>query len=194
MNLFILDLDPVEAARLQCDKHIVKMVVESAQMLSTAHRMLDGELTTRPSKSGKTIVKYWQLPDERENVLYKAVHAGHPCTVWTMDTTQNYQWHLVHFVALCDEYTFRYNKVHATASLIPQLCNFPKNIKVGPMTPFALAMGSNPECMTKGDPVTSYRKFYNTKKARFKMSWTKRDIPEWFDPMTTAEKRALYPY
>ena len=53
MNIFILDTDPIVAAQLQCDKHVVKMIVESAQMLSTAHRMLDGEETKRPSKSGK---------------------------------------------------------------------------------------------------------------------------------------------
>ena len=66
MNLFILDQDPVVAAQLQCDKHVVKMIVESAQMLSTAHRMLDGSFTRRKSKSGKTMSKYWKLPDERE--------------------------------------------------------------------------------------------------------------------------------
>jgi hypothetical protein len=194
MNLFILDTDPVQAARLQCDKHVVKMIVESGQMLSTAHRMLDGELTARPSKSGKTTVKYWKLPDDREDVLYKAVHMGHPCTVWTMESSQNYNWHLIHFAALLDEYSYRYDKVHATDSLKPYLVNMPKNIKIGKITPFKLAMGSNPECINEADPVGSYRKFYQTKKDRFKMAWTKRDIPEWFDPMTKAEKRALYPY
>lgn len=194
MNLFILDKDPIKAARLQCDKHVVKMIVESAQMLSTAHRMLDGTLEARPSVSGKTTIKYWKLPDNREEYLYKAVHTGHPCTVWTMENNQNYNWHLIHFIALCDEYTYRYGKVHSSEALKPYLCNMPNNIPVGTITPFALAMKSNPECMIKGDPVTSYRKFYNTKKARFKMTWTKRDIPEWFDPMTTEEKRALYPY
>ena len=92
MNLFILDKDPIKAAQLQCDKHVVKMIVESAQMLSTAHRMLDGIETRRRSKSGKTMSKYWELPDDRESVLYKAVHMGHPCTVWTMQNDNNYQW------------------------------------------------------------------------------------------------------
>jgi len=194
MNLFILDKDPVQAAQLQCDKHVVKMIVESAQMLSTAHRMLDGTLEARPSKSGKTTVKYWKLPDEREDVLYKAVHMGHPCTVWTMESSQNYNWHLIHFAALCDEYTYRYDKIHASEALKPYLVNMPNNIKVSSITPFKLAMGSNPECINEADPIGSYRKFYETKKDRFKMAWTRRDIPEWFNPMTTAEKRALYPY
>ena len=181
MNLFILDEDAVKAAQLQCDKHVVKMIVESAQMLSTAHRMLDGTLTRRKSKSGKTMSKYWELQDERENVLYKAVHAGHPCTVWTMESSNNYNWHYVHFVALCDEYKYRYGKVHGTDKLLREaLATPPKNIPVGYLTQQPLAMKANPECMDFNDVVGSYRKFYQTKQARFKMAWTARPIPEWF--------------
>ena len=181
MNIFVLDQDPEIAARLQCDKHVVKMIVESAQMLSTAHRMLDGIEIRRPSKSGKTNVKYWRLTGEKEEVLYKAVHMNHPCTQWTMESTTNYGWHLVHFVSLCDEYTYRYGKVHKTSELIPYLMALPRNIKEGPMTPFRLAMGSNPECMIEGDPIQSYRLFYQTKQDRFAMNWTNRPIPEWFN-------------
>ena len=74
MNIFILNTDPVIAAQEQCDKHVVKMILESAQMLSTAHRMLDGSETRRPSKSGKTMSKYWVLPNPtKESLFYKAV-------------------------------------------------------------------------------------------------------------------------
>lgn len=181
MNLFILDNDPVVAAQQQCDKHVVKMIVESAQMLSTAHRMLDGTQEKRPSKSGKTNVKYWVHPDEHmESELYKAVHMGHPCTVWTMESNINYNWHYKHFVALCDEYRFRYGKVHASDTKLRDLLrNPPKNIPKKSMTPFKLAMGSNPECMLE-DPVKSYRAFYQTKQDRFSMVWTKREVPNWF--------------
>ena len=181
MNLFILDKDPVLAAQLQCDKHVVKMIVESAQMLSTVHRMLDGRQTRVASKSGKTQVKAWVLPDDREDVLYKAVHMNHPCTVWTMKSDMNYNWHYAHFVALCDEYTYRYGKVHATDTLLRErLSVMPKNIKHGEQTQFVLAMKSNPECMHPNDPVRSYREFYQTNQERFKMAWTKREVPEWF--------------
>jgi hypothetical protein len=190
MNLFILDEDPVEAARLQCDKHVVKMIVESAQMLSTAHRMIDGGETRMPSKSGKTMVKYWKIPDFRENFLYKAVHMGHPCTVWTMESSENYIWHMVHFTALCDEYFYRYGKIHASTQLIAYLGTLPDKIKVGQQTPFRLAMGSNPECMFLEDPVKSYRAFYQTKQTRFKMAWTKRDIPEWFNVIERKDQDA----
>jgi hypothetical protein len=187
MNLFILHEDPVIAAQMQCDKHVPKMIVESGQMLSTAHRVLDGILDRRPSKSGKTRVRYWDLylgrdDLEGELLLYKAVHVGHPCTQWTMRTSANYDWHYEHFIALAQEYTYRYGKDHKTAvDLGAALYNKPDNLPPGPLTPFELAMGANPECMIKGDPVQSYRLFYQTKQERFKMVWTKRNRPEWFN-------------
>ena len=180
MNIFILNKDPVIAAQEQCDKHVVKMIVESAQMLSTVHRMLDGSIEQRPSKSGKRILKYYKLDDSREDTLYKAVHHNHPCTVWTAESSSNYRWHYEHFIALCRQYTSRYGKIHSTETKLGlELGLLPKNIPVGDYTPFKLAMGSNPECMFS-DPVKSYRAFYQTKQQRFKMDWTKRNVPEWF--------------
>ena len=99
MNIFILSEDPVKAAKQQCDAHVVKMVLESAQMLSTTCRVLDGEETKIPSKSGKTMVKAWVLPDPRDEILYKAVHVNHPCTLWTMESKANYDWHFQHYKA-----------------------------------------------------------------------------------------------
>jgi hypothetical protein len=183
MNIFALSSSPVEAANLQCDKHVVKMIVESAQMLSTVHRMLDGELSYRMSKSGRNRVKYYTHPSlDHEQVLYKAVHFNHPCTVWTAESSANYDWHYKHFVALCDEYQYRYGKKHRTDTLLRlALKCAPHNIPQGSMTPFKLAMKSNPECMFEDDPVKSYRLYYQTKQERFTMKWTKRDIPDWFE-------------
>lgn len=179
MNLFVLDKDPVIAAQLQCDKHVVKMIVESAQMLSTAHRLLDGSMSV--SKVNGRMKKEWTLPDDRDGLLYKAVHMAHPCTVWTMLSNNNYTWHWIHFAALCDEYTHRYGKVHATDKLLrDRLKELPRNIEVGYLTQQPLAMKSNPECMF-ADVVKSYRMFYQTKQDRFKMAWTNREIPEWFE-------------
>jgi len=186
MNIFMLDEDPVTAAVSQCDKHVVKMIVESAQMLSTAHRMLDGSMEIRLSKSGKRNIKYYNHP-YLDNVLYKAVHHGHPSTVWTMESLDNYIWHYEHFVALCDEYQYRYGKKHLTDTLLRDtLRTYPKNIPQIGLTPIKLAMGSNPECMFPEDPVKSYRLFYQTKQDRFKMVWSKRDVPHWFNVLENA--------
>ena len=183
MNIFILDENPIAAAEQQCDKHIVKMVTESAQMLSTAHRLLDGEMYIEKSKSNRN-VKRWRLPDERESVLMKAVHMSHPCTLWTMASVGNYLWHYGHYCALAEEYEYRYGKKHGAFSrdtnIGKMLRSTPKNIKVGPTTPYALAMQNEPQCIVKDDPVQSYRNYYQTKQNRFRMVWTKRDIPEWF--------------
>lgn len=183
MNIFVLDENPVMAAKLQCDKHIVKMILESGQMLCTAHRMLDGTMEMRKSKSGKRMVKYFKLEDEaKEDLFYKAVHHGHPCTVWTMESKDNYDWHYNHFLALCDEFRYRYGKTHETdRKLRYALVDAPKNIPTIPMTQFKLAMKSNPECMFPEDPVKSYQLYYQTKQDRFQMAWTRRQIPEWFN-------------
>mgnify|MGYP000677805172 CR=1 FL=1 len=150
-------------------------------MLSTAHRMLDGQEYKAPSKSGKRMVKKWKLKNH-DDVIYSAVHMGHPCTVWTMESDTNYRWHYEHFIALCDEYTYRYGKTHKTDSILRgPLWTLPRNIPKGGLTPFKLAMKANPECIALGDPVEAYRAFYQTKQDRFKMIWTKRSIPEWFN-------------
>mgnify|MGYP000113573499 FL=1 len=179
MNIFKLDVCPIQSAQDQCDKHVVKMVIESAQMLSTAHRMVDGKMERRPSKSG-SMLQYWELPDVRETVLYKGVHFNHPSTVWTRESKTNYDWHYKHFAALCDEYTYRYGKVHATdLKLRTILSKAPSNIPNVGSTPFKLAMKANPECMFE-DAVKSYRAYYHTKQERFSMVWTKRSIPDWW--------------
>ena len=182
MNIFAINENPIVAAQEQCDKHVVKMIVESAQMLSTAHRILDGTKTKKLSKSGKRMVDYWSHPNKNiENTLYKAVHPSHPSTLWTMESLSNYAWHYDHWYALCIEYQYRYEKVHSTETLLMELLSVPpKNIPHVPMTPFKLAMKSNPECMFIDDPIKSYRLFYKTKQKRFNMKWTKREIPQWF--------------
>ncbi len=178
MNIFRLDDDPVVAAQLQCDKHVVKMIVESAQMLSTVHRMLDGNLVNRLSATGRK-TNYWM--HSQDDILYRAVHHNHPSTVWTRESKANYEWHYAHFIGLCEEYEYRYNKTHATyEKLHTALAVTPYNIPDIGDTPFKLAMGSNPECQFPDDPVKSYRMFYQTKQDRFKMIWTNRPVPEWF--------------
>ena len=180
MNVFVLDKNPVTAAKMQCDKHVVKMIVESAQMLSTAHRMLDGIMSKQPSKSGKRMVTHFTLPDLREQIFYKAVHFRHPCTVWTMKNNKNYCWHWLHFEALCREYTYRYGKIHKSETLLLKMLKTePSNIPKGNRTKWPLAMGSAPQCVGV-DVVKSYRAFYHTKQERFKMIWTRREMPEWF--------------
>ena len=97
-----------------------------------------------------------------------------------METLENYRWHWKLFDALCDEYTYRYGKVHKTDQILrKELFYAPANIPNGELTKFPLAMKANPECMFD-DPVKSYKAFYKTKQERFKMAWSKRATPLWF--------------
>ena len=177
MNIFVLDKKPREAARQHCDKHVVKMIIESAQMLSTTHRLLDGKQTIKPSISGKRMVKYWEMDNQYdENLVYKAVHMKHPCTLWTMESNSNYYWHWELFNALCDEYIHRYKRIHKTDELLRgRLLQPPKNIPIGGMTEFRQAMF---EHCKDPNPIKAYRKYYHEK--TFKMVWTNRDVPSWY--------------
>ncbi len=157
MNRFILDTDPVVAARYHCDKHVVKMIVEEAQMLSTVHRRFGSS-------------------DEQ---LYRATHRHHPCTLWAGESTANYGWALRLFIELCAEYSRRYKRVHATARLLPALVSPPAGVPVGGLTSFPQAM---PEGLRGDDAVVAYRRFYLVEKARF-ARWTGREVPSWFVPV-----------
>jgi hypothetical protein len=180
MNIFQLHEDPVIAAQMQCDKHVVKMVIESAQMLSTAHRIIDGEEVFGKSKAGRNM-KLWQLPDCRDSILYKAVHINHPSTLWTRESKENYQWHYDHWVGLCDEYTHRYGKVHSTdAKLRVILKTPPRKLKSHGLQTLRTAVATCPECVVPGNVVETYRNFYRMTKSRF-AKWDKnRAAPSWW--------------
>ena len=180
MNIFVLDEDPAAAAIMLCDKHIPKMIVESAQMLSTAHRMLDGTLTKKRSRSGKTMVKYYKYDDERENLYYAAVHHHHPCTKWTKKSKANYNWHFHHFAAMAKEYHYRRGKQHATWEKLGMiLAAPPENIPDVPRTEFAQAMKAYPDCLVPGDAVQAYRNYYHQHKA-YMAKWNKSTAPHWW--------------
>ena len=140
MNIFAVDEHPIRAAHQMVDKHVVKMILEAGQMLSTSHRVLDGDEYYDKTKNNRRI-KRWRLSDEREDKLWKASFVGHPCTQWTMASQMNYRWHATHALALCREYTHRYQKTHKAQSLIEYLFNRePQNIPTGKLTKFAVAM------------------------------------------------------
>lgn len=178
MNIFYLSKDPVEAARAHLDKHVVKMILEYAQLLCTAHRINDGTERVVLSDSGRK-KKVWQLPDARDSVLYSATHANHPSAIWARQTSCNYEWLYKLFVATCDEYTYRYGKVHVTDTKLREILKQhptrigKSQIWVGP-TP---AMPD--ECKVPGDPLASYKRYYIDKKADM-AKWTNRQPPQWF--------------
>jgi hypothetical protein len=194
MNIFYLDKDPIEAAKQSCDKHVVKMIVESAQMLSTAHRMIDGNLYTDKTKAGRNI-KRWKHPNPNmEKTLYKACHTGHPSTVWVMESAYNYHWLYKHMMALNTEFKMRYGHIldHKTVQLLEGALMYPpKNISLN-----TIATDPPPAmpdyCKIPGDSVASYRKYYIFEKQRFATWKSPSTVPAWYiDGVKEAQEQAL---
>lgn len=179
MNIFRLDNDPVKSAQMMCDKHVVKMVTEYGQLLSTAHRVLDGTPEKRPSKSGKRMVDHYIVDGEaRESLLYKVAHKNHPSAIWCRENNKNYRWLYEHFQATAKEYSYRYGREHLTyEKLGGQLWFSPRNInQVGPETVMPQCM---PDYCKDEDVTEGYRKYYREEKRTF-AKWTKREVPAWF--------------
>ena len=176
MNIFYIDTDPVKAAQGMVDKHVVKMILESAQLLSTAHRLLDGTQIEGTSKTGRK-AKRWILSDGRQDVLYQATHINHPSAVWCRQSVENYSWLVEHFFALMDEYTHRYTKKHACfGDLSYMLQSPPHKLKDYYWTLMPSAMAD--EYKISNDPLTNYRNYYKIGKATMH-KWTNRQPPEW---------------
>jgi len=176
MNIFVLDTDAATSARMMCDKHVVKMIVESCQLLSTAHHVLDGDELSVVSKKRK----YKSYICTKKNIC-KATMINHPCTIWTRETRANYLWLWRHAYALCKEYTRRYGKTHKMESmLMSELYDPPANIVKGKLTPFVQAM---PEQYYDSNAVVAYRKYYINEKSRFAV-WNYSEEPEWWQTKT----------
>lgn len=179
MNIFVVDSNPRQAARDLCDKHVVKMIVESAQMLSTAHRVIDGKPYTRLSRTGRRL-KCWSHPNERMDLsLCLPTMVNHPCTKWVMENDQNYLWLHQHTVGLLDEYTVRYHKAHSMDELIHVMLKTPPQgiAKATSTTPFAQAMPD--QYRVADDAVTAYRNYYAGEKRRFAV-WKTARVPQWW--------------
>jgi hypothetical protein len=151
MNIFVLDMDMVKNAQYHCDKHIVKMPVESAQLLCSAFYFTD------------------YIP----NGIYKLTHANHPCSKWVRQSLSNWLWLHDMSLELCYEYTYRYGKVHKCELVIKSL-PLPHIVDMG-LTQQPQAM---PMQYYNRDPVKAYRDYYNGEKQHL-FSWKNRSIPEW---------------
>jgi hypothetical protein len=158
MNIFVVDENPVVAAQSLCDKHIVKMILESGEMLCHAIKST-GETT-------------FYMSDR---------HKNHPCTIWTRTSKANWNWLHTHAIALCEEYTRRYGKTHSWEERIRQL-ETPALPQVG-LTEFARAIKKNlyPEFIDESiTTVEAYRRYYRTDKERFARWKEPSTPPSWW--------------
>lgn len=176
MNIFYLDHDVTKCAEMHNDKHVVKMILEYAQLLSTAHRVLDGYESTSLSASGRK-KKIWKLDSHNDSVLYSATHINHPSAIWVRQSDKNYSWLFDLFQALLEEYTYRYGKKHACEKLLWALEVRPNNIPRGNFTEPTPAMPD--DVKIPGDSIKSYRNYYINNKTHL-ANWKKRTTPEWY--------------
>lgn len=178
MNIFYLDNNPKTCAQMHVDKHCVKMILEYAQLLSTAHRVLDGTPSVVLSDKGRRKTVH-TLPDHRNDLLYSATHINHPSAIWVRQSEQNYMWLCELLEELCVEYTYRYGKVHkieATGLMQTLKNNFPTNIPIGPFTEPTPAMPD--DFKVAGNSIQSYHNYYLGAKTRM-FSWKNRETPSW---------------
>ena len=173
MNIFILHPNPVASARMQCDRHATKMIVEQAQMLCFAHLVANKD-------------KRWV----ERNIAFKLNkgHAKHPCTLWLMEDPTHYAWGYRYLLAMLAEYEFRYHglsrgKYASIVNMVDALARIPDSkvsalqITAEPQE-FVLAMNRAPECYSE-DAVEAYRRYYIVNKQGF-ATWKGRMPPSWY--------------
>jgi hypothetical protein len=155
MNIFLLDTDTRKCAQYHCDKHVVKMILETAQLLCGVHHMTD-QVT--------------------EQVPYKLSHKNHPCAIWSRESLSNYLYLCDLGLELCKEYTYRYGKRHKSQDVIEWCVINKPNICDKEFTEPARAM---PNEYKVDSVVESYRNYYIGEKSKIAV-WKNREIPEWF--------------
>ena len=173
MNVFHLDPDPRHAARLHCDKHVGKMLVETVQMLSTALVLSGG---TAP---------------------YKPAFPNHPMNRWVRETSANFAWTWDMADELAAEHRYRFDKAHATQTALGTFGQDALEALIGPGPPTPPPLCMEDRCKVPNDPYASYQRFYAEEKARF-ARWTRRPVPAFmadaFIPMSAEEVAAAARY
>jgi len=152
MNIFILDTDTKKCAQYHCDKHVVKMVLETSQILCGVH---------------------WVQGNEAP---YKLSHRNHPCSIWARESLSNYLYLCELGLELCKEYTYRYGKRHKSQDVIEWCLINKPNISDKEFTEPARAM---PDEYKSNCVVESYRNYYMGEKSKI-AAWKNRETPEWF--------------
>ena len=155
MNIFFLDWDLKKCAEYHCDKHVVKMILETAQLLCGVHHM---------------------TPQVTPQVPYKLSHKNHPCAIWARESLTNYLMLCELGLELCNEYSYRYGRRHKSQDVIEWCITNKANITDKGLTTPPKAM---PDEYKVDDVIQSYRNYYRGAKKDFCV-WKNRTVPEWF--------------
>lgn len=159
MNIFFLHLDPAICAMMHVDKHVVKMILETCQMLCTTHHLVKSN---------------YKPP-------YKIAHKNHPSTIWVRTSIHNYKWLLRLGIELCKEYTYRYGKTHKSETYIREMMK-DENMPELPDIEFTEPSQAMPDMYKCKSSLEAYRAYYFFEKYEM-FSWKKRKEPEWIKEM-----------
>tara|TARA_Y100000310_G_C20306913_1_gene634384 strand:- start:88 stop:567 length:480 start_codon:yes stop_codon:yes gene_type:complete len=157
MNIFVTNTNSFLAAQDLDDKRVVKMVLETAQLLSTALRFHGVESTT----------------------LYKTTHVNHPCAIWVRQNKCNYKWTLDYFFALCTEYTIRFGKIHKSFDLYPEFVYkmdvLPNSVNLTPFVNCARNKSLGVDYTDISDVTMAYRLYLSDRweSDKRKPTWTR---------------------
>lgn len=154
MNIFFLHKNTRKCARYHVDKHVIKMILETCQLLCTAWHTID--------------------PDHRIfTPAYRPTHKNHPCAVWARHSQANYVWLCTLGRRLCKEYTHRYGKVHKTEPILKLLS---RHVPPIPMSSFTTPPQCMPDNYKHANSVIAYRKYYCKDKIKLH-AWKHRSVP-----------------
>jgi hypothetical protein len=190
MNIFVLHPNQRKAARWHVDAHCIKMLLETCQLLYTAHWVLfythlqnykSAVGLSRAQKQLEVPEYMWSAPvcDTNGEIGYRPCHVWHPCAIWTRNSSGNYLWLAELGLELAREYRFRFRKEHSCEKHIKWLYdNLPLDIEMKPRIDFAIAMGD--EYKNSNDPIVCYRNYYKTQKSeKGIIKYTRRHKPHW---------------
>ncbi len=165
MNIFYLHYLTKQCAQAHFDKHVVKMILETMQLLSSVWWILDPVNAIEYSNNGH---------------IYKLSHKNHPCAKWARESKSNYIWLAEFGIELCKEYTHRYEKIHATQSKIEWAIQHIPNISILPELGMTKPVQAMPDECKTNNPIEAYRNLYQSKHKRYMYGWKKRQRPDWF--------------
>ncbi|WP_264722803.1 MULTISPECIES: pyrimidine dimer DNA glycosylase/endonuclease V [unclassified Wolbachia] len=175
MNIFVLDENPEIAAKMLCDKHIVKMPLETAQLLSNVF-----------SIALKVPNPFVSVIDQDIEVPYKLTHSNHPCSLWARQSKGNFCWLIEYGKELCKEYTWRYKRKHKSEKVI-DWCDSNKDLLIFRSTDMQTFIQALPDQYKCSSAVEAYRRYYLKEKMRFAKWENGREAPDWIICYTTPQ-------
>ncbi len=176
MNIFVLDRDPEKCAQYHCDKHVVKMILETAQIVCTASSLILEE------EIGKNDKDAFLLSGVKDTIPYKPTHKNHPSVIWARKSSGNFLWLLDLGFKLSEEYTKRYSKNHKSTEVLRKISSMfdqylTELIPQSSLLSFEMTM---PDEYKGEDPIEAYRVYYAGEKSEI-AKWNKSTKePNWF--------------